>query len=177
MPITRTATYTATYTRLVLIELQISRILGRVRAAKSTQDSILKGVRNKWIGEIFLYGMNASGLCSAELYVRIDWERNKMHMAAGKDSIFLDPSWQGGVSLEVERTLALFLEFISSERLNVSIQTRYAPRVDRAYANRVLGYKNANPVKWVGGAVGTAMTIPELDEFTIGLNLAQQVPP
>lgn len=173
MPITRTATYTATYTRLALIELQISRILGRAGASRSYQDSILKGVRNKWIAEISLYGMKYSGLCSAELYVRIDWQRNTLHISAGKDSISLDPSWHDGVSVEVEKTLALFVEFVSSEHLNVIIRTRYAPGVDRAYANRILGFESAEPVRWASGSIGTAMTIPELDEFTIGLNLSQ----
>jgi hypothetical protein len=171
MTITRTATYTATYTRQAIIELQVSRILARVNAARSTQDAIIRGVTNKWIAEISLYGMNGSSRCAAELFVKIDWQRNAIHMAAGKHSISLDSSWQSGVSVEVEKTLALFLEFVASEHLSVKIYTRYAPGVDRAHANRVLGFITAQPVTWVGGSIGTAMTIPELDEFTIGLNL------
>jgi hypothetical protein len=173
MPITRTATFTATYTRQDLIELQISRLLGRVNASRSYQDAIMKGVRYKWIGELSLYGMNYSDRCKAELYVKVDWQQNRLQVAAGKDSIQLDSSWTQGVSVEVEKTLSLFSEYIKAEHLSVTIRTRYAPGVDREHANRVLGFETVERVKWASGSIGTAMSIPELDEFTIGINFAQ----
>jgi hypothetical protein len=173
MAITRTATYTATYTRQALIELQISRILGRVGADRATQDAIIKGLHSKWIKELSFYAMNNVNQCRAELFVKIDWGRNSLHVSAGRDTISLDTSWRDGVAVEVEKTLALFLEFKASESLNVSIHTRYAPGVDYAHANRTLGFAPAGPVTWANGSIGTAMTIPELDEFTIGLNFAE----
>ena len=173
MPITRTVTYTTTYTRQDLIELQISRLLSRVDASRSYQEAIMKGIRNKWIGELSLYGMNYSELCKAELYIKVDWQQNRLQIAAGKDSVKLDSSWSQGVSVETEKTLSLFLEYVSAEHLRVTVRVRYAPGVDHAHVDRVLGFKTVERVKWVSGKIGTAMSIPELDEFTIGMNFAQ----
>jgi len=145
----------------------------RVGLAKFTIDAIMKGINKKWIAEISLYGMNGQGLCAGELYVKIDWQRNTFHLAAGKDSILLDQSWNDGVSVEVEKTLALFLDFLSAEGLTIKCTTRYATGVDRTYANSVLGFSRGQKVTWVSGTVGTAMTIPELDEFTIGVKFSQ----
>jgi hypothetical protein len=145
----------------------------RVGLAKFTIDAIMKGINKKWIAEISLYGMNRQGLCAGELFVKIDWQRNAFQLAAGKDSIRLDQSWNDGVSVEVEKTLALFLDFLSAENLNIKCTTRYASGVDRAHANSVLGFSPGKKVTWVSGTVGTAMTIPELDEFTIGVNFSQ----
>jgi hypothetical protein len=173
MAITRTATSTQTYTRTVLIKLQVDRVLSRVNLASSHIAKILQGIDNKWIAEVSVYGMNAQGYCSAELFMKMDWERNQFHVSVGKESLSVDNSWTGGISLEVEKTLGLFLEFVQSESLTALVHTRYAPGVDREAANRALGFVTASPVQWSGGFVGTAMTIPELDEFTVGLRLRE----
>ncbi|HXA62217.1 MAG TPA: hypothetical protein VNW94_23960 [Streptosporangiaceae bacterium] len=41
-------------------------------------------------------------------------------------------------------------------------------------ANRELGFVSARPVQWSGGFQGTTMSIPELDEITVGVYLAGQ---
>lgn len=171
MAITRTATRTNTYTRMVLIKLQVSRVLERTRIDESSTRKILLGIEKRWISEISVYGLDDIDICHIELYIRIDWDRNQIHVAAGRDSIDIDDRWHDGISIEVEQSLALFDDYSREMSLHNKFHVRYTPGTDRQTARSGLGFKGADPVKWRDGFTGTAMGIPELDEFTIGINM------
>jgi hypothetical protein len=175
MAITRTTTVTATFTRQWLIELQIDRVLARVGATSATSKGVLSGLAKKWIVEVSVYGLDAVGRCAAELLLKIDWDRNAFHLSAGRETVELDGSWEDGISVEVDRTLILFLEYVQEENLSSKIHVRYAPTVDEEAANRELGFVPAEPVTWRGGFVGTAMTVTDLDEFSVGVRLVDDV--
>jgi hypothetical protein len=172
MAIARTATHTTTYTRMELIKLQVSRVLMRTRIGASSTRSILLGIENRWISEISIYGLDDIGICHVELYMKIDWYRNQFHIAAGRDSIDIDDRWNDGISIELEQSLALFEDYSREMELHNIFRVRYDPGVDRQFVRSQLGFSSADPVKWKGGFKGTAMGIPELDEFTIGINMA-----
>lgn len=174
MAITRTATYTATYTRTELIKLQVERVLVRSAMAPESVRAVLKGVDQRWISEISVYGLDRNGECHAELFIKIDWSRNALHMSAGRDTVQVDAGWQGGISTEVDLALGKFELFIRELGLRKVVHTRYGPGVDRAMANRQLGFTPATPVRWRGGTFGTVMSIPELDEVTVGVNATGQ---
>jgi hypothetical protein len=171
MAIARTATYTTTYTRMELIKLQISRVLKRTRVDASSTSSILLGIENRWISEISIYGLDDTDICHVELYIKIDWYRNQVHIAAGRDSINIDDRWNDGISIELEQSLALFEDYSREMELHNIFHVRYPPRTDQQLVRSRLGFKSADPVKWQGGFKGTAMGIPELDEFTVGINM------
>lgn len=171
MAITRTATHTNAYTRMALIKLQVSRVLQRTRIDTSSTRQILLGIEKRWISEISVYGLDDKDVCHIELYIKIDWSRNEVHVAAGRDSIDIDDRWHDGISIEVEQSLTLFEDYSREMALHNIFHVRYSPGTDRQFVRTQLGFKGADPVKWQDGFRGTAMGIPELDEFTIGIKM------
>lgn len=173
MAITRTATASTTHTRMALIKLQVSRVLQRTRIEASSTRSILLGIENRWISEISVYGLDDKDVCHIELYIKIDWSRNEIHIATGRDTIDIDDRWNNGVSIEVEQSVALFEEYSRELNLHNIFHVRCSPGMDRQVVWNRLGFKDVSKVKWRDGFRGTAMGIPELDEFTIGINMGQ----
>lgn len=172
MAIARTVTYTAAYARTELIKLQIERVLARSTQDRDYVRRLLLGVDRRWIGEISVYGLDQTDACHAELFVKIDWSRNTLHMSAGRDTVQVDAGWQDGISTEIDLALQKFEVVTRELGLRKVIYSRYAPGVNRETANRELGFQSANPVQWRSGFFGTTMSIPELDEVTVGVNLA-----
>lgn len=171
MAVTKTRTQTKTFTRISLMKLQVDRILTRSRVGQSTIEKILDGIDRKWIAEVSLYGLDDDGKCWSEMYVKIDWDRNRIHVSAGRDSVAIDDRWRDDVAIEVEKVMELFEEYAEAQDLRIKCHTRYASGVDRDKANEVLGMKSVSKVKWAGGSEGSAMTVPEIDEFTVGIKL------
>ncbi len=168
--VTRTRTSTKTFARIDLLELQIDRVL--TRTCVSGKEAILRGIREGWIMEVSVYGVDASGLCWAELFIKIDWERHKMHLAAGRSTVSIDSRWsQDSTAVETDKTLALFERYRAEHGLHGLCHVRYRTGINRQQANLALGFTAADPIRWKGGHVGTHMSIPELDEFSIGVEL------
>lgn len=172
MAITRTATTTATYARTELVKMQIERILRRSAVDRNTITRILLGVDNGWISELSIYGLDDSGWCHAELFIRIDWNRNALHISAGRDTVQIDAGWEGGIATEVDLALEKFDMFARRLGLRKTFHVRYTPGYDVDTINQRLGFSRARPVRWRDGTVGTVMSIPELDEVTVGINVA-----
>lgn len=174
MVVARTATYTATYARAELIKLQVQRVLTRSTSDQDYIRRLLLGVEKGWIGEISVYGLDRTNACHAELFIKIDWSRNTLHMSAGRDTVHVDAGWKDGVSTEIDLALQKF-ELVTRELgLRKVVYSRYTSGVNRDRANRELGFRTADPIQWRSGFYGTTMSIPELDEVTVGINLAGQ---
>ena len=171
MAITRTRTATKTFTRVTLIKLQVDRILSRCDVDGDTIMKILMGIEEKWIQDIHVYALDGATKCWAELHVKIDWDRNQLHVTAGREQVTIDTRWRDDIAIEVEKTLALFEEYCQDKSLRFEVHTRYRRGVDRDSVNTRLGFVTAIPVQWAGKSFGSAMTVPEVDEFTIGINL------
>ncbi|WP_062212963.1 hypothetical protein [Streptomyces sp. NBRC 109706] len=172
MAITRTSTHTATYTRTELIKMQVERVLVRSRVTQKCTEAILRGLEMRWIAEVSIYGLDENDECHAELFIKVDWSRNALHISAGRDTVQIDDGWQDGISAEIDLSLKKFEEFVRQLGLRRVFRTRYAPGVDRDLTNRRLGFVRSSAVRWRDGTVGTAMSIPELDEVTVGINIA-----
>ena len=176
MAFTRTRTTTRTFARLSLIKMQVRRVLARARIKKDHSKRIVLGVDLRLIGRLMLYGVGADQRCFAELFIEIDWERNAIHMAAGREDVHVDDRWPQDTAIEVDEALRLFLEIVDAEGLKILCRTRYAPGVDRDTANQRLGFRPADPVQWAGGTVGSRFVIPELDEVAVGVNVIEDSP-
>lgn len=172
MSFTRTSTATRTFTRIDLMRMQIQRVLMRCRVDEESTNKLLLAVTKKWIREISLYGLDGIGNCVGELFISIDWTKNQLHVAAGRNTVTIDERWKNDVSIEVEMALNLFEDLCRAERLSTIWHCRYREGVDGLLANTQLGFESATPVKWRGGYTGTGMSIPELDEFTVGVRIA-----
>jgi hypothetical protein len=51
---------------------------------------------------------------------------------------------------------------------------RYSPGVDRNAVDHELGFRPADPIRWRDGTIGTAMSITELDEVSVGIKVSDQ---
>jgi hypothetical protein len=171
MAITRTRTATKTFTRVVLIKLQVDRILSRCDIDSDTIMKIFTGIDEKWIQDVHVYGLDSTGQCWAELHVKIDWERNQLHVTAGREQVSIDSRWRDDIAIEVEKTLGLFEEYCKDKSLRFNVHVRYRSGVNVAHANSRLGFVAAERVRWAGEYFGSAMSVPEIDEFSIGINL------
>lgn len=172
MAVAKTATYTKTYARAELLKMQVQRVLVRSGQNQKQITNLLRGIEYRWIHKISVYGMDANDECHAELFVKIDWSRNALHISAGRDTVQVDAGWEYGIATEIDLALQKFELAISELGLRKIIHFWYKPGVDREKANRELGFSPAKPVRWRNGSVGTKMSIPELDEMTVGINLA-----
>jgi hypothetical protein len=103
--------------------------------------------------------------------MKIDWDRNELHVKTGRNNVVIDSRWRDDVAIEVDKTMTLFEEYCAGRDFEIVCYMRYASGVDRVHAHSVLGFVDTPDVTWAGPLAGTEMTIPEIDEFTIGINL------
>lgn len=178
MAIVRTTTYTAVYTQSTLIELQIELMLRRSGIAASIREAAVRGIRNRWIENISLYWLNSANLLVAELSVDVNWSRNRLRLAAGRESDAPYPDWSSDVSADLSGDIASFLASLANKGFHVLPTIRYSPDVDADAANEDLGFKPAMSTRWTSGGTGTATTFSprELDEFSISLRLEDMLP-
>lgn len=172
MASTRTATTARTFSRLDLMTMQVERILERCHVSEGTATKIARGIKEKWLAELSVYGLDSDGAAVAQLYMTIDWQKHEIHVAAGRETVTVDGRWRQGIAIEVEKALALFGDVCEAENLTNDLHARYRPGVDHAVVDASLGFKDAEPVKWRSGVVGSAMTIPEIDEVVVGVKIA-----
>lgn len=171
MAYTSTRTATKTFTRIQLIKTQVRIALRRTtdvssEALKRIYD---KGIDNRWIKKITVYGMDSKKYCRAQLTLEIDWEEHNLQLARGKATIAIDGRWQNDTAIELDEVISLFNEYVSEYSLTTQIQFNYVDGLDRDAANQNLGCVSAEPIKWERG---WSSAIPELPELRVGCYLA-----
>jgi hypothetical protein len=169
---TQTVSTTRTYLRMDLLKIQVKIALERaVRPGDLSRTglaSLLKGLEREWIQQVHVYGFDADGYVRCELVLRVDWQRHKVHIDAGKTSVEIDNRWSGDTSLELHNYLELFNDFVRGNHFRTQWRVAYRAGLDGNTVNRALGFVNATPVRWATGRDGITNVIPELDELTIG---------
>jgi hypothetical protein len=174
MAVTTTRTATRTFTRVDLMKLQVERVLSRCRASESHIKKILRGLDRKVIGEVLVYGVDDSGKCCAELHVEIDWERNQLHVAAGRELVNIDDRWPDDIAIEVDMALRLFDEYCQQKKLRFEIRSRFVSSSDHDELRADMGFVVASPIEWATGTrVGSVMAVPEIDEFSVGVSILE----
>ena len=173
MTSTFTATSTYTYARLQLLKLQIEIAIRRIGGVSASfQQSILNGLDKRLIGEVSFYALDASNLCRAQLDLTIDWARHELEVTSGRATVTIDGRWRESAAIEVDAAIDLFNRYVHENSLSSRCLVSYARGVDGTAANRELGLKDAEPMKWAeGDRVTRGYNIPELKELRVGLRL------
>lgn len=161
-----------TFARLDLLIAQIRVALRRTTGIPSDSlESIEAGIQRRWIGDVDVYGIDASYLCRAHLNIHIDWDEYNRQVSRGRVIVGIDEKWIDDASIEIQEATLTFNRHIQLKSLSTRWTVTYTKWTDRAEANRVLGFVPAEPIRWGSNPAGTSLIIPELPELCIGLEL------
>lgn len=167
---TRTRTVTTTWARIDLIITQVRITLRRTTNIDETtlKKIFERGLREKMIGEVNIYGVDDQEFCHAEIRIMVDWEKHQFHIQEGRDDVTIDDSkWIEGTSVEIGEFIRGFNKHVRKKSLRPFWRVAYAPGVDVSRARKILGLTPADPVKWKGKKDGLLARIDELDEMAV----------
>jgi len=136
------------------------------------ENSIDKGITNRWIKEITIYGMDDSDLCRAQLDLEIDWNEYDLQISMGRVQIHVDKGLlsDDGSFPDLDEAIKLFNKFVAQYSLHTKWTVSYRSEVDMNKINSILGFKPAEPLKWAKTRnPAWSTTIDELPEVKIGL--------
>ena len=173
---TSTYTYTGafTYIRLELIKMQLKIILRRTTdiSKETLENSIEKGITNRWIKEISIYGLDNNSLCRAQLDLEIDWNEYNLQVSMGRARVHIADGFlsEDGALPDVDEAIKVFQKYVEHYSLTTKWTVTYRAGVDRQKVNDILGFIPAEPLKWAKGKKPLwAANIEELPEVKLGL--------
>lgn len=173
---TSTSTWTGTFTRSEVIAFQIRFVVESTTKVENFGPIIEGGViENEWIEIVQVHGIDDDEHIHAQITMRIDWERHRIHVQANGGLVAVDQSRPPGEQLSqvIGAIVSFFSKKMEEKNLRAVWSLRYRADVDRVHANRVLGLSDRPARDWVEGerihAVGDVP--PLLDEFSIDLSL------
>ena len=174
MTSTSTTTSTFTYIRLELIKMQLKIALRRTTSISSQtlDNSIDKGLTNRWIKKITIYGIDNKSLCRAQLELEIDWNEYDLQISMGKVKVFVDQGLQSndGSLPDLDEAIKLFNRFVSEYSLSTKWVVTYRKDLDRDNINSLLGFVRAESLTWAKSKNPSwSTTLEELPEVKIGL--------
>lgn len=167
-----TRTSTSTFTRIELLTLQMKIALKKTLniSEESFDRYVRQGLRLKLIGSITIYAIQADGRCRAQLRLKIDWERHRLHIEEGRERLPMDRRWQNQAAPELQEYVEGFVNFVAEHDLTTKWTIGFAPGADYDYACRTLGLDrgSAGVPRWAGRAEGFTWDATGLDELKIG---------
>lgn len=168
--ITRTSAFT--FARLELIKMQVRIALRRASSIPdSALQSINRGLDNKWIYLVNIYGFDSQNYCRAQLKIEIDWNEHNIQLSSGRAMVSID-GWQDNTAIEIDEALNVFNKYIQMNNLRAEWAVVYPPNLDVNHINRELGFVTMAPIQWASNKGVTSFTkIPELSEMIVGLKI------
>lgn len=168
----KTFTYTAVFTRIELIKMQV-RILLR-RTAEITDDflsNIEKGLDKKWINKITIYGLDNDNLCRAQLTLEIDWEEHDFQISKGKATVSIDERWENNTAIEVDEAINIFEKFVRKKGLKTTVIYNHPDWVNLNKVCKELNLVKAETPRWKKEFQQFKIKIPEVPEISVGCYL------
>jgi len=172
----RTTTSSSTFSRVELLALQLDFIVSATVAGIDLERLLRIGViENKWIELFYVDAVDTDGKICAQIIVRIDWERNAIHVSLGRNEIALDERLSKGKRLDarIDALTASFNRIVERKKLKTVWSLRYRSDVDRIEANSVLGLAAGPKREWANGERMHALGIvpQKLDELSVDLEI------
>ena len=113
---TSTRTFTSTFVRIELIELQFEVVLRSFTdLSVNTIAKIKEGIENQWITEMTIYAQNALNMCEASLTLEVDWKEHNAQLAQGRTRVSVDDRWLNGAAIPVDASIKFFEDFIQEK--------------------------------------------------------------
>jgi hypothetical protein len=156
-----------------LIVEQAKEVLSLIITNIDTQslDSIELGIRNQWLCEISLYGLNYAELAIVELALEIDWDRFNSRRNRSASSEIIKIKWNSKRPIEIDKAIDLFNKILRANRLQPTWRVRCSPGLDAEEICRKLGFHDS-PIYWDKAKLlekAQQSQIQDLSEFGIGI--------
>ncbi|MFI8592679.1 hypothetical protein [Dietzia maris] len=164
-----TFTYTAALPRLSAIKFQVGVALKRgANIGDRSLENIKRGLEERWIEWVYLYGLNEDGKCCAQAALHIDWNRHQLEISLGNVNITPSSSWRDNAAPEVQESIGEFVDFCALHSLQRTWRVEYSDLGNRkeAYVDRELGFSDAKPIQWHGEPYQLEFRIREIDEMS-----------
>jgi hypothetical protein len=179
MASTFTQTAAKTFTRIELIKTQVRIALRRTTdiSATTLKETFDKGLDNRWISKITIFGMDNKNCCRAQLVLDIDWDEHDLQLAKGKATVAIDGKWKNDTAVELDEIIELFNEYVSHYSLKTMYQTNHPTnnvnadnvKIELSEVMRQLNLVPAEPVQWSH----TQFKVSQLSELRVGCYLAE----
>jgi hypothetical protein len=172
---TSTQTATKTFARLELIKSQIRIAIRRTTdmSLETLKNTFDKGIDNRWIDKITIYGLDDKKCCRAQLIIEIDWDEYNLQMAKGKAIVSIDgKKWQDDTAIELDELINVFNMYVSEYSLKTWCNVSYPSSLDGKEVMKQLNLVDGEELKW-SDCSKRLNKIPELQELRIGCYLAE----
>ena len=177
MPVTVTQAKSKTFTRIDLLATQIRISLRRTTDISDIYLELMKkGIKNKWLKQFHIYGLDNTNLCQAQLILETDWDEHNYQLSLTRNTVSIDTKkWQNNTAIEVDEAINLFNEFVKDAELTTEWRVFYSDEVEkdpvkRKEVQRELRLVDVPPINWAGETEsGDISKITELPELRIGL--------
>jgi hypothetical protein len=171
--VARTATATTTYARQRLLNLQFQIALRRAAAISDvTLRAFEKGLAERWIEKAVICGLREDNACVCSLNLVVDWDEHDVQLTRGNVRVSVDERWVSETAVEVDACVRLFNSLVNESSLAVKVFAYYRKGVDASRANRELGFKTAEPIKWAAQPDSREYVIGELPELAVTISVA-----
>ena len=175
---TGTSTGTATVTRANFLAKVVKYIAKATLASNSLERVIEKGIlENHWIESIHIRAVDKTDKICAEIVLRIDWDRHRLHVKNGNQEMQYDASKTAAdnLSKKVDAIIDVYTEVVGEQGLRGVWAITYLENIDRARAEKELGTSPSDR-KWKEGTVSHVGGINDkkLDEFFADLSVVVQ---
>lgn len=175
---TTTATSTTTITRAAFLVKVVKYITKATVHSDSLERVIDKGIlANQWIESVHIRALDASDKICAEIVLRVDWDRHRLHVKNGNREIQYDAnkSPAENLSRKIDAIIDVYTEVVAEQKLRPDWAITYLEGIDRDHARQELGTSPSDR-KWKDGTVSHVggLNDKKLDELFADLSVVVQ---
>jgi hypothetical protein len=170
---------TTTVPRRWLLTVQVRNLLSRtIVISQNTLEKIDKGLRNRWIETVSVYGLDGQTRCHVGLELTIDWHTYSLQVVLWGETVSVNKTvfTEDNLAPEVQNAIVVFNQAAIEERLTTEWRVSYAPGVDVERIRRELGFGPCPPLTWAGKIKKQAFPVKEFPELTVTFSEAVPEP-
>ncbi len=181
MATTRTATTTRTLARIEFLAINVATMLDAVLGPqeKDLIERLARGVREKLLHSIDIFGIDRRGQTQAQLRITIDWQQHRVLVNAGYGQVRTDR--HDATAPEAVQSAVGFKRVLTDKNLEAETEWKYAPGVDRNEGRKLLGGSSIKPgnsreSKWPAGSepMRRGCRLQDAEEMGIEVTLAAE---
>jgi hypothetical protein len=169
-----------TVKRMYLLQWQVRNLLRRTTdISKGYLEKIGgKGIENRWLSTIEVYGFDQSNRCQVGVQLHINWLTYTVEVMVWGEEVRINKTvFADDLAPEVMNAIEIFNQAINAELLRTEWRVTYAVGVDVARVRRELGLSPARPLTWAGKVTKQSYPVAEFPELTVSLLIAESDEP
>jgi hypothetical protein len=154
-------------THSLLLQLSVRNLLSRITGiSKESRETINNGIKNQWIKQIGVYGLDDTNHCRIGLKLTINWTVHTIHVLVlgDKETIVEAVSMEDELPPDFGNAISsVFNQAVEAEHLRIEWYCRYEQGLDPVAINKELGVIVAPP---------KGSELPELEDTLKGFSPA-----